>query len=154
MKVSMERKPHYYTTWFGLGKQKQDGHDIVITAHFTEVEKEIIKRGALSTYIIYEHPIDPVEYARWQAAREKWLREGQGAGGYLGSCKTFPDALPDLLVANFLQASMQTIHPGWKWQDDISMMNAERQIEENFKKLRTLIQAVEQHPTGKKSFEL
>lgn len=154
MEVTIERKPHVYKTWFGLGKEKQSGTDIVITAQFTEVEKEIIKRGALRDYAIYEHPIDQEAYARWEAAREKWLREGQGAGGYLGSCKTFPDAIPSLLVANFLQAPTQTIHPGWKWQDDISMMNTENQIEENFKKLRTLVEAVEQHPTGKRTLEL
>lgn len=154
MEASIERKPHTYTTWFGLGKEKQSGSDIIVTAHFSEVEKEIIKRGALHDYVVYEYPIDPVVYADWEAAREKWLREGQGAGGYLGSCKTFPGAIPSLLVSNFLQAPTQAIHPGWKWQDDVSMMNTENEIEENFKKLRTLIEAVEQHPTGKRTLDL
>lgn len=104
MRVTIERKPRMYTTWFGLGSQKQSGTNIEVSLVLTEVDKEIIKRAALGSHVVYEYPIDQEDYAQWQAAREKWLREGQGAGGYLGSCKTYPNAKPSLLVANFLQA--------------------------------------------------
>ena len=152
MQITIDRKPRMYTTWFGLGSQKQAGIAIEVSIFLTEVEKEIIKRGALGDQMIYEHPNDKEQYDGWEKARQKRLREGQGAGGYLGGLKTFPRYQRSRLASHFLETPTHTIEP--YQQDEFHLMSVEKELVRNIRQLKYVIEAVAQHPTGKKTFEL
>lgn len=159
MQISIERKPHMYKSWFGLGKYKQWGDDIVIEARLTEVEKEIIKRAKLGNHIIWEDPRDLANYQD-QLGSAAIRRSKMSAVGAMFSEMTTADPpryVKTRFTQHFLENPIQTIHPFE--QDAFVMMTVERQIKENFTKLKNLTDAVlnhteQQQAHPKQTFEL
>lgn len=159
MQISIERKPHMYKSWFGLGKWKQWGNDFVIEAQFTEVEKEIIKRAQLRDHIIWEDPRDLANYQNElgnDAIRRSKMSVGWAIFDELTSSKP-KRYVNTRFTEHFVNQPVQTIRP--YLQDDFAMMSVERQIKENFTKLKGLIDAAlnysdqrQVHP--KQTFEL
>lgn len=131
---------------------------IRVTVLFTEAEKEVIRRADLGEQMVYEHPQDKPDYEEWQRAREKRLREGQGAGGYLGGTRNFPRYRQSKMLHHFIENPVQDIRP-YKF-DDLSFLSIERAVEENLRHLKAAISSIEQgiiqveQTGGKKTLEL
>lgn len=157
MKISIESKPNIRTTssWFGLVKPReyQDGTNIHVTVHFTEEEKEIIRRNTtLQDMLIFEHPNDEVLYNEWLEAREKRLREGGGAGGALADQKNYPRYRLSRLVSHFIENPTQVIGP---IGDDVYLVTSKKEVEDNLVKLKGYITTIsEHHPPGKRELDL
>lgn len=158
MRVSIERAEDTltYTTWFGLGPTHTRRNPFVrVTIHFSEEEKEIIKRAPLTEFLVFEHPGDEHAYRMVEEANHERRAKLSAVGAFFDEMTQDenPRYRKSKMVRHFLESPTIDI---WPWEEgEMVLNNIEAAVESNLQELKKNIERLSAaHPASKRDFEL
>jgi hypothetical protein len=144
MKVSIERKRPMVKKLFG-GTKEADYESALVTIHFSEEEKAIIKQNRLEDRLVYEHPSDESDYEEGQQTAM------DHPNSYAGTHPP-PRYKQSRFVGHFLQAPTQEVYS--RLDTPMRFAEIQKTVENNLRELKKLMEGIQSFPTDKKDFEL
>lgn len=144
MNVSIERKRPMVKKLFG-GTKEADYESGLVTIHFSEEEKAIIRQNRLEDRLVYEHPEDESDYEEGQQTAMA------NPNSYAGKHPP-PRYKRSRFVGHFLQGPTQEVYA--RLDTPMRFAEIQKTVENNLRELKKLMEGIQSFPTDKKEFDL